>query len=108
MLIRGTIRGKGNVGSITNLSTGAAADRRLTISGSSGKLQIYNDGAVMVYWLCGDSTVDLTDLTNADGYMFPDSGGFIDVAESQAGAQTTDVSFFSSSDTPTLHHGEVE
>jgi hypothetical protein len=100
----GSVSNLGSMVTVGTLSTGTAAARRTTLGAS--KMALYHDGATddVVYFELGDSTVDCTDNTDADGLVGPKQTMFLD---SNIGGNTH-ISFCSASDVPSVYLWEVE
>ena len=107
-------RNTSNTVTMTTMNTGAAAARRFTVTQTTGDiggcsfLHIYNDGDFPVYFEVGAiASVDLT-AVGGDDFIGPDQDAIVDLTRMDASIAETGVSFFCTSDAPTIIISEVD
>jgi hypothetical protein len=102
------IRGLGTVNAITAPNGGTAAARRVAVP-AEGKLRLAAVGAVAVCYKVGSSSVDLTAIADADGFVVPGADPeTIFVKLDPSGTPATHVSFWATADTSDLFYGRVK
>ena len=105
------VKNRGVAGSVDTMATpnsGAAADRRITLVGSTGKFRCVGlcddlDITGVIYFASGDATVNCASEADAENFVEPKAYG--EVFELQQGA--THVSLFAGTDF-TIVYGEVK